>query len=126
VAQRRSHHLAIAAAAQARAVAHPHRGPERAEDQIAGRIDDMRRMAQVRELVGRLPAAQERFEAVGRYDQESLEGSVTVVGTTERDPAEVCRELWADGVVAGSDARVPDDLTACVMPTDAVELAFKL
>jgi hypothetical protein len=62
---------------------------------------------------------QERFEAVGCYDQPSLDGSVAVVGTTERDPAEVCRELWADGAVAGSDEPVPADFTACVMPTDA-------
>lgn len=62
---------------------------------------------------------QERYGAVGCYDQPSLDGSVAVVSTTQRDPVEACRELWADGVVAGADDPVPADLTACVMPTDA-------
>jgi hypothetical protein len=59
---------------------------------------------------------QERFESVGCYDQASLDGSVAVVGTSERDPAEECRRLWTDGVVGGVDDPVPTDLTACVLP----------
>jgi hypothetical protein len=57
----------------------------------------------------------ERFESLGCYDRPSLDGSVSVVGTSDRDPTEVCRELWANGEVGGADDPVPDDLTACVL-----------
>jgi hypothetical protein len=60
---------------------------------------------------------QERFGSVGCYDRPSLDGSVAVVGISERDPTEVCRQMWADGVVAGSDEPMPADLTACVLPS---------
>jgi hypothetical protein len=58
---------------------------------------------------------QERFESLGCYDRPSLEGSVSAVTTSERDPTEVCRELWADGAVGGTDTPVPAQLTACVL-----------
>jgi hypothetical protein len=67
---------------------------------------------------------QERFESFGCYDRPSLDGSVAVVSTSERDPTEVCRQMWADGVVAGSDEPVPADLTACVLPGDGAVGVF--
>jgi hypothetical protein len=58
---------------------------------------------------------QETFVSMGCYDRPSLEGSVSVVNTSDRDPTEVCRELWANGEVGGADDPVPAELTACVL-----------
>lgn len=55
------------------------------------------------------------FASLGCYAEPDREANVTVVSTDERDPVDVCAELWAAGQV-GPTTQVPA-LTACVGDT---------
>jgi hypothetical protein len=71
-----------------------------------------------------LISPQERFGSLGCYDQPSLDGSVAIVSTSDRDPTEVCRRLWINGEVGGAEDPVPAELTACVLPGDGAVGVF--
>jgi hypothetical protein len=58
------------------------------------------------------------LESIGCYEQASLGANVAVVSSDERDPTDVCGEVWRTGGF-GEEGKIPQ-LTACVLETGAV------
>jgi hypothetical protein len=58
------------------------------------------------------------LESIGCYGRASLDANVAVVSSDERDPTDVCGEVWRTGGF-GEEGKIPQ-LTACVLDTGAV------
>jgi hypothetical protein len=58
------------------------------------------------------------LESIGCYERASLDANVAVVSSDERDPTDVCGEVWRTGGF-GEEGKIPQ-LTACVLDTGAV------
>lgn len=60
----------------------------------------------------------EMFTSLGCYEDADLASNVAVVNTApDRQPTEVCAELWRTGEVGQEDNGPAPDLTACVLPS---------
>ena len=59
------------------------------------------------------------LESIGCYDRAALDANVAVVDSDQRDPTDVCGEVWRTGGLNGEVGKIPQ-LTACVLNTGAV------
>jgi hypothetical protein len=59
------------------------------------------------------------LESIGCYDRAALDANVAIVNSDERDPTDVCGEVWRTGGLGGEVGKIPQ-LTACVLDTGAV------
>jgi hypothetical protein len=59
------------------------------------------------------------LESIGCYDRAALDAKEAVVNSDERDPTDVCGEVWRTGGLGGQVGNIPQ-LSACVLDTGAV------